>query len=255
MATDGNANAAALGAFEREYQTSKGMVIGGLIFGIACLLFGVLCLALTVFGLDATATSTGNKIGGIIGAIFFFILGGFLIWCYISFRHSGVKVYANGLFVTQRGREQIFPWDEISALYVDVVVRVINGRESTGRIYTIHKFNGEKVRLTTIIKQVEEIAQRVGTETYQRMFPGWLAGLQKDAYPDGLAFEPFRLRRDVLLQGNESLPVAQIGSVEINDGKILVSPRDAGIPWAKVPYNKVPNAAIFLSLLEALRAS
>ena len=255
MATNGDASIAGLGTFEREYRVSKVMAISGLVFGIGSLLMGILMLVLTIFKLDSTATSTGSQIGQIVGAVFFFVVGGGMLWFLFISRNSGIKVYGEGMVVTQRGKEKIFPWGEISALYVDVVKVTVNGKETMHRKYEIRRHDGEKVILTHLIKQVEEIAQRVETETYQRMFPGWLASLRKSASSEGLAFEPFRLRSDALLHNSESLLIGQISNVEVNDGKIVIGQRDAGRPWATVAYSKVPNAAVFLGLLAALRTA
>ncbi|HWS53641.1 MAG TPA: DUF6585 family protein [Pyrinomonadaceae bacterium] len=180
----------------------------------------------------------------------FLALGVFMTWGFRRQRDLRVRVYERGFTFTRGGRTQEFAWDEIEVFSESEQVYRAAGLESgVSYQYFIRLGDGRTLRMDNEVRGVRALGERLREETSRR-----LLARAAEAVEGGEAanFGPLALTREGVLRGERKLPWAEVGRVDVEEGKLVVVDR-AGRRWSEDLYGFVPNAHVLLVLAQRVK--
>lgn len=192
-------------------------------------------------------------------------IGGYLILFAVRGLKMWVLTYPTGLFVWHRGRVLAFPWDEIRAVQIaglpdkavvhresDAVSYDLarSGRRVFGTTVTLTRADGEQVGLPSTLDEFPALGRRVQEETYRRLFPVLWAELEAGR---AALFGPITCSPGGVTIGKDTLPWAQVGTLERAQDKLEVKRIEKKKPWRRVDLNDLVNPHVLMGLADAAR--
>lgn len=207
--------------------------------------FAVGAVITCVAWLSPEGGNWGNKLAGFI----FLALGGVFLWGLRRQEGLRVRVYERGLVYRRRGRERVFPWDEVEAFgesasrYEDALTGLKSG---VGYVYRLRRSDGASVTLDNEVHGIARLGRIIREATGGRL----VARTAEAVRGGGLAqFGEFVLTREGLTHKSKTLAWGEVGGVEFADGRLNVKDR-AGRKWASELHGFVPNAHVLVALIE-----
>jgi hypothetical protein len=157
-----------------------------------------------------------------------------------------ILLYDHGFVYLMKRRFTLFPWDRIDVwqnLYEVTVNLVPAGRWSE---ITVRRKDGEELFLKNEIQRIRELANAIQNGVARSLFPRVVQALDQGKVVE---FGPFTLDRQTLQYENNTIGWADLGAVNIKNGAIRIEKRGGWITWAAVPIAKVPNAYLYLTVV------
>jgi hypothetical protein len=150
-----------------------------------------------------------------------------------------IRVHANGLLDLRTG--QAVRWDEVgslTAVWDEKSKRVVR--------HVLTTAGGGRISLPSSIADVHELLDEVRT----RMVDHNLASLRVRVAEGGsIRFGAFAVGSEGIAAGERTLPWAEVGHVDAEDGEIVVRTR-VGERWASAALHDVPNAFLLAEVAE-----
>jgi hypothetical protein len=236
---DGNAS---LGGLVEEFGPSETVRTQYIIIAFVGIAVGaiVTCVAF----LSPEGSSFGNKLAGLI----FLTLGAVFVWGLRRQEGVGVRVYERGLVYRRRGREQVFRWDEVEAFGESQTVHedALTGMKSgVAHVYSLRRRDGASLTLDNEVAGVARLGALMREATGRRL----VTRATEAVNGGGLAqFGEFVVTRAGLAHKSKTLAWEEVGRAAVEDGRVVVKDR-AGGEWAGELYGFVPNAHVFLALV------
>jgi hypothetical protein len=259
-----------LGILKAEYTPRRkaGWLILGLIAGV---LFGTLVAGVGIFLIVGAWVwrSGADRFFFVVFGLAVGLFGVWLVMRAIRKRHLGkrVLVYDGGLAYTRQGKTDIIRWEDITAVWQNVVSHYFKQAWQTEYHYTgtIHKYtiqlnDGSKYAFDDVLGNVEELGGVIRQETLDRMLPRL-----RQAYEAGQAasFGQLSISKAGISKGYMTLPWEQVKNVDIYEGFVnIYSKKEPSIAklilskgkgdWAAVAVAKVPNAWVFKAMVDEI---
>jgi hypothetical protein len=194
----------------------------------------------------------------------------------IAFAVRGLKLwvltYPTGLFIWHRGRVVAYPWDEIGAITLAGLPdkAVLNrppgpdgrpetvwydlaksGRKVFGTTITLTRADGEQVHLPSTLDDFPGLGRRVQEETYSRLFPARWADLREGLTLD---FGPVTCDAGGITVGKETLPWAEVDSLERASDKLEIKKVGKKKAWGKIELSEISNLHVLMGIAAAARS-
>lgn len=237
-----------LGPRERTFAPA-GAARARNVLGLA--LGGLMAMGLGAAAWDMHTEPGGTVAAALVGSLALAVAGMGLVAAHRQ-RGLSVDLHAGGLVHRHGRRVRVWPWEDVTALYVSAVRARLHGVPmGTVRRYTLQHRDGTRVLLTGALADVDELAARLEAETGRRLLAQACAQVTA-----GLGV-PFGKRLTVTHQGvlhrGQPLAWGALREVDVREGVISLRAEDQRCSWAEVPYAEVPNARVFLDLVNRLR--
>lgn len=240
-----------LGALQGEFRMRRRSKWAGIVLCAFFILLGVMGLAVLFSpGLSEGSRSASPDVSVALGTALCLGIGACFLWVMIGQRGVRLQLFEEGLAYSRRGETQIFRWGEIDEFFAeltDVSVNMIPaGRRAR---YTLRKATGEKIVFTNDLEGAERVADRVANETFSQMLPHAVDTL---AGGGQVSFGKLGVTREGLSAKGKRLTWAEMKGITVEQGVIKVEQKNARSAWAKVAYSQVPNARVFLALVDRM---
>ncbi|MEU3839310.1 DUF6585 family protein [Streptomyces sp. NPDC028635] len=148
------------------------------------------------------------------------------------------------------GEVSVFRWDSLTVLQ-EITERYANGvYVGTTYVYTLHREDGTTLKVTGFYAQPEQWGPAIQQEITRAQLPALHAGLVQGRT---LSYGDLSVNVGGVATARDSLSWADIETVEISQGVLVLRRRGRKLPWARVPVKKIPNFFLFLALVELLR--
>ena len=189
----------------------------------------------------------GLALAGIVPAVIYLV----------RVRREHVSLHAGGL-THRRGERRLetFPWADIESVFV-VITKVhteIGVPLGKSRRYTLQRRDGRQLVLTETLGGVDELLARVQAKTGCQLLPAALARVaagESVAFGKSLAVN----ERGLVRGGGRTLEWTRLEGVKVAEGVVSIRARDSWLPWTMFSYGHLPNATVFLQLVEHLRVN
>lgn len=237
----------ALGALQSEHLRARQFVALAIVGIVFTLLIACGVIALILFATSSGKTSDMNAAYGMV--VLSLVLCGFCVWALLNQKDIQVRIYENGLTYTRGAKMQTFRWDKIELLWTKIVDNYVNGLRVRTTAYTLQKANGEKVILSHAIENIERVGERVNEETFRRIYPRSLQTIENGG---DVSFGKFALTPKGIQNGKDFIGWQDVKEAEVKEGKIRVLQQTGG-KWASILYGNLPNAPVFLALVEQMK--
>lgn len=237
----------ALSALQSEHLRAKRFMALAIVGIVLTLLLAFGVIALILFAPSSGKTSDMSAAYGMVG--FCLVFCGFCVWALLRQKDVSVKIFENGLTYTRGAKTQTFRWDEIESLWTKIVDNYVNGVRVRTTAYTLRKANGEKAILSHAIENIEQIGARVNEEVFRRTFP---RNLQTIKNGGSVSFGKFTVTPKGIQKDKDFIGWQDVKEVETKEGKIRVKNQN-GKNWANILYSDIPNAFVFLALVEQIK--
>lgn len=239
-----------LGPQRGSFGPAKGQMIAAIV--LATLFGGGLgILFFSIAATPATDGSNSNLIGGLLFGLACVALAVVADVFAVRVLRRTVDVYANGLVVTSGTQRDILRWDQAASVTQYIVRRYTNGIYSgTTYRYTLRMQDGRKFLFSNGIRNVEALGKLIQTGITNELLPRALAAVQMG---QTIAFGKFSLNREAIMRGQTSLPWGDVSAIDLQRGSIYVRKRGQRIAWGTASVGTTPNLFIFLAVAELLR--
>lgn len=230
---------------------------GSLVFCL--LLLGVSCLVF-FYGLYDTfrayqqhgpAMIDNHFIVPALVALALFVLGLLAGWrAYVNW-NKGVAVYEKGFVLRDRKGAHPWTWEEVASLTEAVTRHYANGiYTGTTHVYTLISRRNERLVLSDLFKQVEELAQAIEQATFPILYDRAAAQYNRG---QTLLFGPVAVNKAGLRIGKKIYPWLEVEEVSVHRGVLKVSKKDGSwLSGASAPAASIPNLRVLLSIIHQL---
>lgn len=178
-----------------------------------------------------------------------------------------VLVFSEGLAYTQAGKTVTMRWDDIAAVWQNVVAhyfrqpwQIRHHYSGTTHTYTVQLNDGRKYVFNDALSNVEELGSTIQQESLHRILPRL-----REAVEGGQAipFGALTISKSGIARGYNVLPWAGVKNVEIFEGFLNVySTKEPSVAdliftkgkgtWASIPVAKTPNVFLFKALADEI---
>ncbi len=165
-----------------------------------------------------------------------------------------LELRRHGLIHRTHRRMVAMLWDDV----VELRVTRRNLRRWSGDSCTLVSRDGQRLELTDQLSGVDEISARLERDHVLRLLPGCVSAVKEGRT---VAFGPFTVSAEGLAHRDRRLAWKEVGGGgtaghllvvgDVRNG-IRVLPKGI-VAWAREPYDEIPNAAVLLALVQALR--
>lgn len=273
MASDIPVEAKDLGTPTAEYTPRHriGCLVLSLIAGI---LFSVFVAAVGIFLITGAVqwSSGANRYFFVAIGLMVILIGVWLFVRAIRKRALGkrVLVFSEGLAYTQHGKTDIIRWDDVAAVWQNVIRhfyrqpwQTTHRYTGTTHVYTIKLNDGRKYTFDDALSNVGELGSTIQQESLHHILPRL-----RQVYEAGqtIPFGALSISKAGISRGYNTLPWDQVKEVEIYEGFLNVySTKEQTITdliftkgkgtWASVAVAKTPNAFVFKALVDEILGS
>ncbi len=163
-----------------------------------------------------------------------------------------VEVYRDGFRVHRRGRWQSVKWDDITT-YTTYVERVgpsivwFNWWSNVARTRVVVTTRTGTIELTSALDGLLKVGARIRSESLKRLRRKAKADLEAGVRVDfgRLVLDPDGIERD-----GDRLQWADVASIEVTSGQIIVRRGPKKKVWSRDPYLGTPNAHVLVDMIE-----
>lgn len=230
-----------------EYKPGKAARIRGVVLSVLLTVGGGIA---ALYGVLHPKMITDERISlTVIGAICL-LIGLIAIEAMVRLRDLRVTVDANGLTHTQNGRTTSVRWDEISTIWQSITKRYTNGVYiGTTYLYTLQTTDGQKLKFTNSLKNVEKLGETIQNEVTRRVFPQAI-----NTYNSGGtgSFGNLVVNRMGLTREGETLVWNEIQGVQVQKGYLEIKKQGKWQRWARIPVSSISNLLVFLALVDRI---
>jgi hypothetical protein len=192
-----------------------------------------------------------------IGLIFVIFPGVGIVQTYRN-RVLRVFVYDAGLLYLGRTSIQAVRWQNIQAVWHNVIVQTHTSTDGEGHtststtykhIYTLALSDGATLKLDETFAKLRELGKTIEVETARFLFPTVLSTYQ--TYQT-VQFGPLSLTPQALYHRNNMLPWNELKSINIDEshGNIIIKKHRKLFRWGAVSLGEVPNVEVFRMLVQ-----
>jgi hypothetical protein len=183
----------------------------------------------------------------LLAPLFFLGLGlAFMVVGYLQSRQS-IQVFEHGFTYIKSGDVRVVRWDAIETVRCQAVrMRVNFIPVGTLYTYTIQATGGETIKLTNSVGKVAKLGALIQAEAFKQLLPRAL-----ETYSAGgtLQYGKLSISQAGIGNGKEIAPWAQVKSVQVSNGFILIKKDGKWLNWANVAISQMPNSFVFLALV------
>lgn len=216
---------------------------------LAVVMIGLGSLATTAALLSFSQEATFALYIGVPGLA---ALAGGLLIGYRAFveRDSRINVFQNGMVRTIAGMDKVVRWDDITAIWQSITHHKSSGiTVQTTHLYTILLSNGEKLKFSDDVKNVEQLGNMIQQEVVKRLLPKAAETLKSGGTVN---FGKLSVSPQGLSNSRETIPWDQVQKVSINHGYITVRKQGKLLNWSHITVAATPNVFVFLSLVDQI---
>ncbi|GLV58098.1 hypothetical protein KDH_49320 [Dictyobacter sp. S3.2.2.5] len=222
-----------LGNFRNEYRPSFtnplaiiGILIGSIVLDIAVL------VALITF----------------TGYLFYYLLIVpvlVLIWAINALKHYNWRIYLfNGGYIHARGSQlELFRWDQIQAVYVNIT----RSRSRVNMNFQVRRSDGALWKYGSAIKGHSELGAQVQEAVTRVQLPRVVEAFNSGAQ---IPFGRLNVNAQGINDGKKIIPWDQIGTIEMNQGKVAVRQNGRLLTLSSIKASEVPNFNLLMSLAQ-----
>ncbi len=249
--------ASQLGATTAEFSARRGWLMANMIAGPIAVLIGV---PMFIFGIVAAVAILRGEVkkGALRGPVLAVGLGSLLIGAGIyvplrAYRNWGLKVlvFEKGFVHFQKGRIQVFRWDQIQTVWQQISKAAATGILGDADVLTVVRSDDIQVRIDDHIARRKTLGQLVQKETLKHMLPSTVAAFERGEIVD---FGPLGISSEGLHNKHRVLPWSDLADMKLDKkGSLTVSQRGKWLNWLNVPANQIPNAHVLLALVKHAR--
>lgn len=244
-----------LGAYLQAYPPHRRvrfLVISGVLFAI----FGLIALgtATTNPNPQQTGRATGVVIMGLLAAL---ALAGFIVAFLFSpvtskqARNQKIYIFEQGYIQVSRKAATAYRWDRVAALYQEIVTVRYNGISTgTQYRYKIEFADGRVHKLNTFTANMPLLGPVLQAEVAKVQVPQAFAMMRAGQWVN---FGPFAVSGAGLVVGNNPpVPWAEVTSLQVFNGRVLLSRANTRGRLANAQASKIPNLRTFLVVVDQL---
>jgi hypothetical protein len=159
-------------------------------------------------------------------------------------RGFSVSIHEQGLSFEQSGLTDIFRWDHI----VDIKKNV--QRNSRGRVsglsYTVTADHGRQLSFDhNTIANADELGMHIQRQMTNNQLPEAVSACRAG---ETLSFGPLEANDEGIVLGDQTLPWEQVGSIELDNQRLIIKETGEQGNWARIDVSRIPNYYLFLSL-------
>lgn len=262
-----------LGERLREYR-GQGIVswIGKLIFGAA---FGLGSLALIGWAIYSLVRGLGNLADdGAFGVFFmpgiYCFMGAAMLpfgaWLLLSVYNSmglSIQAHAEGFTITRRNKTDVFHWEDIAEY---TIAPYSLGSARTGQTHYLSYHVKRKDGLKVVLDQANlpgtpEFGPRLVAQVSERLLPAAVEAFERgEQLTFGEQQSEFTVSKEGIRNKKGLLGWAEVAGItlDIRGNKLHIMRRGApgkrDRPWARLLLSAVPNATVFVKLVEHIRS-
>jgi hypothetical protein len=160
-----------------------------------------------------------------------------------------ILVFHDGFSYQQGGRPVFFRWEDIKAVW-DQSRRITVNAAPVGpvtRVLIIKKYDGKRVKVSSVFKGVDEFIKLVMGKVYDRQLPQAIKLLNSGGEA---RFGRVGLTKAGLRVKHSFLPWDMVKSVDVQGGCLVVHRKGKLLKWASVPLQNTPNLFVLFPLLQ-----
>lgn len=234
------AAARGLWAFLKTYTVSlRGTIVGACFFLLGAALF---CVG-SIFPPDLTITTRGLLL---VSALFFLGLALSLAWSVIQVANQQVYLFEQGLVVERGKQVQVFPWNQVAAVWQSITRTYRNGRYAgTTYVYTLRRADGYQVKLNNLTKDIAELGAALAQGITRELVPQALHSLQAG---QTLTFASLSINREGISNGQAFLPWSQVQGIDVQQGRVSVKKTGTARAFWTNRVAKIPNFLVFMAV-------
>jgi hypothetical protein len=148
------------------------------------------------------------------------------------------------------GRTAVFHYDDVASFYRrEVRIRFGGILVGTERAYTVVTADGRRQAINNFWRNAERLGRSIEIAVSRRLLPPARAAV---AAGEAVAFDKLAVRRDGLLLGEtDLLPWSGVQAITVEGGYVVVRKVGQWLSWFRAPVEAVPNATVFLALVES----
>ena len=235
-----SSEAKSLGALVTQYRPKRGY---SRINRITAFVVGIPGIVLLIAGIVLTfrdRTYICLPIFGLAG------IGAGLLSYRLGQRQRGfrVSIHEKGLSFEQSGLTDVFRWDHITDIKKNVQ-RNSRGRVS-GLSYTVTADHGRQLSFDhNTIANADELGMHIQRQVANHKLPEAVSACRAG---ETLSFGPLSANDEGIARGDETLPWERVGSIELNNQRLIIKEVGEKGNWARIDVSRVPNYYLFLSL-------
>jgi hypothetical protein len=137
-------------------------------------------------------------------------------------------------------------------VYQDIVIRIVNGAQSTHYAYTLHGADGAKVTLLgDLIPKAAEWGHAIQNAVTDAQFPAAAAALQRG---ETLTFGNLSLNADGVVADGKTRPWRQVQKIDVQSGFVSINVQGKWLALSTTAVKQIPNVFVFLTVAEYLRS-
>lgn len=242
-----------LGNLRATYKPSTTCIIIMLSILVAMGVLATLFSIVFVF----TMSSLFPLVITVIGLIFVIFPGLGIVQTYRN-RVLRVFVYDAGLLYLGRTSTQVVRWQNIQAVWHNVIVKTHTSTDGKGHtststsykhIYMLTLTDGATLKFDETFAKLRELGKTIEVETAPILFHMALRTYQ--TYQT-VQFGPLSLTPQALYHKNNMLPWNELKNINIdeNHGSIVIKKHRKLFRWASVSLGEVPNIEVFRMLVQ-----
>lgn len=241
-----------LGALKGNYTPTYQARRSRIIWNTAWVVIGLALFAGGLIWISVSATmSSGAGTMAFLPICFGFLFmpaGLYGLWGNWRTWNKGAALFENGFAYTEGHGIQPVAWNDIDAVFENVVKHYRNGSYA-GTVYKYTVLTRDKRRLVldNDLPGIEQLGNEILRGSSVALFPAYWQALQNG---QRLNFGPLAIDRNGIYTGSKSLPWSEIKAIRIYQGQIGVKKESGWFNWASVSVRQIPNFYIFYDLVK-----
>jgi hypothetical protein len=186
----------------------------------------------------------------VLGGVTLIAAGSCLI---VGYRRATAQilVFDNGFSYRQGGRPVFFRWEDINAVWDQSRQITVEGAPvgPVTRVLIIKRYDGKKVKVSSVFKGVKEFVNLVTEKVYDRQMPQAVELLNNGAEA---RFGRIGITKAGLRVKHSFLPWDMVKSVRVQGGCLVIHQKGRLRKWASVHLESTPNLFVLFPLLQGM---